>query len=210
MLIPVCTGLPICAFEQGTICLPLLSFVSATSALSSHETLFILYHLWSVCVCVFVNLAVGSAFQAPCVKCSGVALSQQSSCAAFSQKPEESQRQSNTIKSPLSLFNSRQFLSLMSLHCFILSASIISDFGHIPVVHSHRPCLQCLHVCVWCVCFQFLAGFQRNSCVCVFLCLSRDTNINHVITVVLFLSLYYPSYLSEPQWLCVDSISSSH
>lgn len=135
------------------------------------------FTIYDQCVCVFVNLAVGSAFQAPCVKCSGVALSQQSSCAAFSQKPEESQRQSNTIKSPLSLFNSRQFLSLMSLHCFILSASIISDFGHIPVVHSHRPCLQCLHVCVWCVCFQFLAGFQRNSClffpslcVCFFVC----------------------------------------
>lgn len=134
------------------------------------------FTIYDQCVCVCESSG-GVRVSSSLCQCSGVALSQQSSCAAFSQKPEESQRQSNTIKSPLSLFNSRQFLSLMSLHCFILSASIISDFGHIPVVHSHRPCLQCLHVCVWCVCFQFLAGFQRNSClffpslcVCFFVC----------------------------------------
>lgn len=116
-----------------------------------------------VCLCVWIW------WRCPGVKRSRIALSQQSSCSVFSQEPEESQRQSNTIKHPLSLFNSRQFLSLMSLHCFILSAAIISDFGHIPVLHSHSPSVQWMRVCVCgymflCVCFQLLAALQLNNC----------------------------------------------
>lgn len=138
------TGLPICAFEQGTVCLTRLTFVSANSTFSAFEILFILYHFWSVYE--FVYVAAGPCFIHSCVK--AVVLQSVSEAAAqvFSQKPEESQR-SNTIKSPLSLFYSRQFLSLMSLHCFIVSASIISDFGYIPAVHSHRPYVQCVYVC---------------------------------------------------------------
>lgn len=54
----------------------------------------------------------------------------------------------------------------MSLHCFILSAAIISDFGHIPVLHSHSPSVQCvcLWVCVSVCVFQLLAGLQLNNC----------------------------------------------
>lgn len=75
----------------------------------------------------------------------------------------------------------------MSLHGFILSASIISDFGHIPVVHSHIPCLQCVQVCV-CV-LSVLGRFAAEQLtylplsLCVFLCFLRDANINCIITV---------------------------
>lgn len=61
----------------------------------------------------------------------------------------------------------------MSLHCFILSASIISDFGHIPVVHSHIPCLQCVcGVCAfnsWQVCsWRVDLSFPLFVCVSLF------------------------------------------
>lgn len=173
-------SLPIYAFKQGVyglfviiyfsltlrefLLIPPLSQLRVKACLSSTaynhclSLASICYPVWFV----FVDLVAVSW-------CSRIALSQQSSCSVFSQEPEESQRQSNTIKHPLSLFNSRQFLSLMSLHCFILSAAIISDFGHIPVLHSHSPSVQWMRVCVCgymflCVCFQLLAALQLNNC----------------------------------------------
>lgn len=78
----------------------------------------------------------------------------------------------------------------MSLHRFIFSTSIISDFGHIPVVHSHRPYLQC--VCIISI-YGWIAAKQLpplSFSLCAFLCSSRDTSINRMP------SLYLRSFLS--------------
>lgn len=115
--------------------------------------------------------------------------------AIFSHGPEESWRQSNTIKFPLSLFNSRQFLSLMSLHGFILSAAIISDFGHIPVAAFTAPLCVCVCVCVlgWLAAKSF-ALLSFYLCVQIWMCivyLLWDPDKSCFFSCVFFY-LYYP------------------
>lgn len=59
-------------------------------------------------------------------------------CSMFPESSRISERQPPQLNPPKTGPQQR-LLSLMSFHCFILSASVISDSGLPPVVRSHRP-----------------------------------------------------------------------
>lgn len=59
-------------------------------------------------------------------------------CSAFPESSRISERQPPQLNPP-KIGPQQRLLSLMSFHCFILSASVISDSGPPPVVRSHRP-----------------------------------------------------------------------